>query len=101
MEKELTVEQFLTYLLTLGSRMEQIEKIVSEIEIPKEEPEAPIDIDEVASLVGKEKGTIYNLVSQGKFPVRKAGGKLYFFKSEVIQFIRDAKRKTCIRIKNS
>ena len=87
----ITVEEFLTQVLTLGSRMEQIEKAVSRLQIPKEEPESPITIDEVVELTKRAKGTIYNQISKGLFPVHKSGGKLYFFRSEVIEFIRNQK----------
>ena len=50
-------------------------------------------VDEVCSVSGYAKGTIYNLVSRGEIPYRKRGRKkrLVFVPSEVIAWLKGEK----------
>jgi predicted DNA-binding transcriptional regulator AlpA len=50
-------------------------------------------VDEVCSVSGYAKGTIYNLVSRGEIPYRKRGRRkcLVFVPSEVIAWLRGEK----------
>lgn len=54
----------------------------------------PIDIDEVAKLTLKSVSTIYRLSSKGEIPCYKTGKRLYFFKDEIIAWIRGCKKKS-------
>lgn len=54
----------------------------------------PLSIDEVASLIGKTKPTIYGYVSRNEIPHSKSGGRLYFFKSQIIEWIKEGQQKT-------
>ena len=54
----------------------------------------PIDIEEVSKLTLKSKSSIYRMSSKGEIPCYKHGKKLYFFRDEIINFIRDGKKKT-------
>lgn len=42
--------------------------------------------------------TIYSKVSKGELPVMKKGKKLYFSSIELMQFIKDGRRKTNLEI---
>lgn len=46
-------------------------------------------IEQASLFLGLAKGTLYNKVSKNEIPHRKpkAGGRLYFFKSELIDWI--------------
>lgn len=44
---------------------------------------------EVAELLGKSVATIYSMTSEKRIPFRKRGNKLYFFRDEVMQWIKD------------
>jgi excisionase family DNA binding protein len=50
-------------------------------------------VDEVCSVSGYAKGTIYNLVSRGEIPYRKRGRKkrLVFVPSEVLAWLKGEK----------
>lgn len=43
---------------------------------------------EVCKVTTYKKGTIYNLVSEGRIPYRKCGNKLYFIPSEIIDWMK-------------
>lgn len=54
-----------------------------------EQPEnTPMGIEDAASFLGKSKGTIYNLVSTNKICFHKRNGRLYFFRDELIEWIK-------------
>jgi excisionase family DNA binding protein len=84
-QKELTIEQTPGYLLFLGGEIREIKKIVSET---KKEVESPITIEQAARFTYKEVPTIYGLVHRRKIPFHKNGKRLYFFKSELVEWIK-------------
>jgi len=56
--------------------------------------ELPIYIDEAAKILHLSKSRVYVLSSQRKIPLHKRGGRLYYFKSELLDYIKyDAMNK--------
>ncbi|MGJ8666716.1 MAG: helix-turn-helix transcriptional regulator [Patiriisocius sp.] len=53
--------------------------------------EAFLTIDELAKLISMTKGSIYGLVHKNAIPYHKKG-KLYFLKSEILDWIKSGKR---------
>jgi len=69
------------------------DKVDNLIHNPENEPvELPINAIEASKLLGIAKGTLHNNIS--KYPHHKKRGKLYFFKSELIEYIRTGQIKT-------
>jgi excisionase family DNA binding protein len=58
------------------------------------ETDNPIPIKEVANLTGKTVPTLYSYVRRNEIPHHKKGNRLYFFKSEIIAWIKTGKQKT-------
>lgn len=54
----------------------------------------PLSIDEVAKLTGYTKPTIYGYCQNNAIPYHKKNGRLFFFKSEIIDWIKTGKQKT-------
>jgi excisionase family DNA binding protein len=52
-----------------------------------------LTIDELAKLISMTKGSIYGLVHKNAIPYHKKG-KLYFLKSEILEWIKSGKRET-------
>ncbi|KAB1067604.1 helix-turn-helix domain-containing protein [Tamlana haliotis] len=50
-------------------------------------------IDELAQFINMTKGSIYGLVHKNAIPYHKKG-KLYFLKSEILDWIKSGKRET-------
>jgi len=50
-------------------------------------------IDELAKFISMTKGSIYGLVHKNAIPYHKKG-KLYFLKSEIMDWIKEGKRET-------
>jgi excisionase family DNA binding protein len=51
-----------------------------------------IDIDEAASIVKLKRSTLYALTSRRQIPHYKRGGKLYFRRSELIDWLTQGRR---------
>ena len=56
-------------------------------------------IELAIELTGLAKPTIYGLVSERKIPHSKQGKRLYFSRQELLEWIKDGKRKTQAEIK--
>jgi predicted DNA-binding transcriptional regulator AlpA len=64
----------------------------------KEEAETPIKIDAVAELTGYKKQTIYEYCRFNKIPYHKKNNRLFFFTSEITDWIKEGKQKTIAEI---
>jgi excisionase family DNA binding protein len=53
-----------------------------------------LTVNEAALFLKVTKPTIYDAVSKGKLPVYKPLKQCYFFKAELIDFVRRSKKKT-------
>jgi excisionase family DNA binding protein len=60
------------------------------IEQPKKiyEDDAPIGISEASKLLRLSESRVYVLSNEGKLPCHRRGGRLYFFRDEINNFIR-------------
>lgn len=58
------------------------------------ETDNPLSIDEVIKLTGYTKHTIYGYCQKKSIPHHKKNGRLFFFKSEIVDWIKTGKQKT-------
>ena len=87
----------------LDKRLDAIESLLDEIKTnlsqPKVEPRRlPIDIDRVSEITHLAKPTLYGRVAAKTIPHFKQGKKLLFFEDEILDWIRQGKRKTVSEI---
>jgi len=61
---------------------------------PQTEFDNPINIKEVAILAGLTVPTLYGYVQRNEIPFNKKGNRLYFFKSDIIEWIKSGRQKT-------
>lgn len=75
------------YIYTLTDRIASLEATVkqSDLNLPVE---APVNIHGAARITGYSISRLYTLCHQNKIPHHKSGGKLLFFPTELIEFIR-------------
>lgn len=85
----------------LPNAVAEILKLQSELKVlllqktePKSEIETPIQLDEVVPITGLSKPTLYSYVQRNEIPYHKKGNRLYFFKTEIIEWIKTGKQKT-------
>ncbi|MGJ8667537.1 MAG: helix-turn-helix transcriptional regulator [Patiriisocius sp.] len=83
------------YLISEDHINALVEKITGKLNLNltnNQEPEDTIlTIDELAELISMTKGSIYGLVHKNAIPYHKKG-KLYFLKSEILDWIKSGKR---------
>ena len=62
----------------------------------KQQPqtENPLGIKDVSKLIGKTVPTIYGYCQRNEIPYSKNGNRLIFWKSEIIQWLKQGKVKT-------
>ena len=53
-----------------------------------------LSVNEAALFLKVTKPTIYDLINKGKLPTYKPLKQCYFFKAELIDFVRQSKKKT-------
>lgn len=86
-----TLEGLPAFVAGLSKKMDLIDhKLDMLINAPQEAAEEHIvlNIKEASELIGKTIGTIYSLTSQKAIPFSKRGNKLYFFKDELLAWIK-------------
>ena len=81
---------------TIGVADVVVKKLESRNIFPQsiQEPDNPLTIDEVVKLTGYTKPTIYSYCQNNVLPHYKKSGRLFFFKSEIIDWIKKGKVKT-------
>lgn len=57
-----------------------------------------LTIDELCKLIGYKKTSVYGLVQKNKIPYHKKG-KLFFLKSEIMEWLKNGKKATSEEIK--
>tara|TARA_R110002167_G_scaffold128936_1_gene311592 strand:+ start:2298 stop:2756 length:459 start_codon:yes stop_codon:yes gene_type:complete len=78
-------------------RLDNLQQSINDLNNHSKEPPPEDDITNVkgaAKLLDSTSGTIYNLVHERRIPYHKQGKKLYFFKSELLEWIKRGKQKT-------
>jgi predicted DNA-binding transcriptional regulator AlpA len=74
--------------------IERIEALLLNKAEPQPKIETPKPLDEVVLITGLSKPTIYSYVQRNEIPYHKKGNRLYFFTSEIIDWIKQGKQKT-------
>ena len=83
----------------LNNQVEELKELIlrkESVSIPQKK--TPIDIEKACEIIGKAKPTVYTLVRTRQIPCYKSGKKLYFFEDELLEWIRNGRRKTMVEI---
>ena len=67
----------------------------AEIQVEDDDPKS---IDEIEIMTGFAKPTLYGYVRKKSMPFCKINGRLFFFKSEIIEWIKQGRQKTNLEI---
>jgi len=59
-----------------------------------EQPEQLLTIQEAAEFLSLTVPTIYSKVSKGELPVMKRGKRLYFSRTELLEYLKDGRKKS-------
>ncbi len=75
-------------------KLNNIEKAIEKLNTQSTSDDVFMNIEQVASFVGLSKATIYGLTHERCIPHFKTGKRLYFKKSEIVNWISSTKVKT-------
>ncbi|SDB33733.1 transcriptional regulator, AlpA family [Flavobacteriaceae bacterium MAR_2010_188] len=86
-------QQDVQYLKKIVKQFEPLlERLYTEANAFNNAVELPIPIDELTTITGLTKPTHYALVQKGALPFHKKRGRLYFFPSEIVAWIKSDRR---------
>lgn len=90
----LSFEKLPEQVAFLRNEFKELKQLILQGNHSQPKADNPLSIDEVSEFIGKSKPTIYGYVSRNEIPHSKSGGRLYFFKSELIEWIKQSRVKT-------
>lgn len=95
MEKQpLSFEQLPQVVAEILNRICDIQSSIERDTARKEEPPELLNADQAAKFIHIAKPTLYNLVSKRKIPHVKKGKRLIFYRSELLEYLNNGRRKT-------
>ncbi|WP_114778733.1 helix-turn-helix domain-containing protein [Botryobacter ruber] len=92
-----TFEQLPHAISLLHEKLSHIERLLAE-QHPHQETETIFNVSEAAAFLHLSVATLYAKVSRQEIPVNKQGKRLYFYKSELAEWIRQGRKKTVSEI---
>ena len=95
---ELKFEQLPNVIAELKNEVIEMKDLLLQKAQPLQELNNPLIIKEVANLTGKTVPTLYGYCQRNEIPHHKKGNRLYFFKPEIIDWIKTGKKKTISEI---
>ena len=94
MENILTFEKLPSEVANLRNEVKEIKALILQKQELQPAQENPININELSDLIGKTVPTIYGYCQRNEIPYNKKGNRLYFFKSQIIEWVKTGKQKT-------
>lgn len=89
---------------TIEEKLNNIEALVLDIKNSKAEKETDprgeqfLSVQETAEFLNLSVPTIYGLTSKSLIPFMKTGKRLYFLKSELVDYLKQGRNKTQVEI---
>ncbi len=97
MEKP-TFEQLPEAVLQLHEKLNNIEQLLLNQEKGQTQEDQILTIQQASEVINLSVPTIYGLVQRSALPVSKQGKRLYFSKAELIDWIKQGRKKTAQEI---
>lgn len=69
-------------------------KAVRNEQTPTDQPEQLLTIQEAAEFLSLTVPTMYSKVSKGELPVMKRSKRLYFSRTELLEYLKDGRKKS-------
>lgn len=92
---EMTFEQLPKAVTNLQETVNDIKRLLLEKSIePQPQTDELLTVQDTAKFLSLSVPTIYGLISKGELPVMKRSKRCYFSKVELINYLKDGKRKT-------
>src|SRR5690554_1232725 len=96
MEQNLTFDQLPKAVTMLTKEVSELKRLLIEKQEqpPTQQPEQLLTIQEAAEFLSLAVPTMYSKVSKGELPVMKQGKRLYFSRTELLDYLKEGRRKT-------
>lgn len=83
----------------IEARLNSIENLILNLKQPKQiettdQPEQLLNVQEAAQFLNLTVPTIYSKVSKGELPVMKRTKRLYFSRTELLEYLKDGRKKS-------
>lgn len=98
--KPFTFDQIPIMMNKLHDKLEHLEKLILRISNVEENKEEVLNIQEVSKLLNLSVSTIYSKVCKREIPFNKQGKRIYFYRHELMKWIKSGRVKTYLEIKN-
>ncbi len=94
--KGLTLETLPKAFTQLTNEVSEIKRLLLEKgnEQPTEKPEQLLTVQEAAQFLNLTVPTIYSKVSKGELPVMKRSKRLYFSRTELMEYLKEGRKKS-------
>ena len=90
-EQETTFNELPGLVSELYRKVSRMERMLENITPNQEAEDKPMDLDECSRFIGLAKPTIYTKVNKKEIPHHKISKKLYFYKEELTEWIKNGK----------
>ncbi|MFY7733736.1 MAG: helix-turn-helix domain-containing protein [Bacteroidia bacterium] len=96
MEQVLTFDKLPEAVIMLTKEVSELKRLLIEKqEQPtNDEPEQLLTIQEAAEFLSLTVPTMYSKVSKGELPVMKRSKRLYFSRTELLDYLKDGRKKS-------
>ena len=98
--KPFTFDQIPVMMNKIHDKLEHLEKLIARISIVEENEEELLNIQEASKLLNLSVSTIYSKVCKREIPVNKQGKRIYFYRHELMKWIKSGRVKTYLEIQN-
>lgn len=91
----ITFDQLPAAVSNLAYEVSEIKRLLQQKEAaPQPEPETLLTIQEAAEFLSLTVPTMYSKVSKGELPVMKRSKRLYFSRTELLEYLKDGRKKS-------
>ncbi|MDN3588205.1 helix-turn-helix domain-containing protein [Pedobacter aquatilis] len=91
---KISFEEMPEVLMEILKKIERLEVMVSKLHLLESDEQELLNIHEAAAFLKTSVPALYTKVSRREIPVSKPGRRLYFSKSNLMEWIRASKLKT-------
>jgi excisionase family DNA binding protein len=98
--KPFTFDQIPVMMNKLHDRLDNLERLIQRISFVGDDKDELLNIQEASKLLNLSVSTIYSKVCKREIPVNKQGKRIYFYKHELMKWIKSGRVKTYMEMKN-
>lgn len=98
--KPFTFDQIPIMMNKLHDKLEHLENLILRISITEENKNELLNVEEASKLLNLSVATIYSKVCRKEIPVNKKGKRIYFYRHELMEWIKSGRVKTYTEMKN-